>query len=194
MIEIATYDPDEIFEHIKNGGSSSAKIELCGYIVSAASVKLATLKRNRVCVSCGSVGNRFILEKAKEHPGPHLNLYANWTYKYGKEWAIIMTKDHIVPKSLGGNNGTGNMQTMCRLCNTIKGNSTLAPVQVGMVRGVYDYATYLVSIGMQYIAPHIIAKDLVTLIKNSKIKNEYVHELTTAQYLSLNTLLRCHEE
>ena len=47
----------------------------------------------------------------------HLNLYG---INNGEE--VMMTKDHIVPKSKGGSNGLKNMQTMCTVCNEIKGN------------------------------------------------------------------------
>lgn len=32
-----------------------------------------------------------------------------------------LTIDHIVPKSKGGTNDPGNLQTMCRICNSKKG-------------------------------------------------------------------------
>ena len=35
---------------------------------------------------------------------------------------ILMTKDHIVPKSHGGTNASNNLQTMCEECNNNKGN------------------------------------------------------------------------
>lgn len=34
-----------------------------------------------------------------------------------------LTLDHIVPRSKGGTNAVDNLQTMCRSCNTEKGNS-----------------------------------------------------------------------
>jgi len=35
---------------------------------------------------------------------------------------ILMTKDHIVPVSLGGKDSLDNLQTMCYRCNRSKGN------------------------------------------------------------------------
>lgn len=36
-----------------------------------------------------------------------------------------LTKDHIVPLSLGGCKGLANIQPMCRECNLKKGNGTI---------------------------------------------------------------------
>ena len=73
-----------------------------------------------ICVCCGIKGEYFALERgmgcAKHRY--HLNLYGK---KDEKE--ILMTKDHIIPKSLGGKNHISNYQTMCESCNSRKGNT-----------------------------------------------------------------------
>ena len=35
---------------------------------------------------------------------------------------ILMTKDHILPRSKGGIDDISNYQTMCKPCNEAKGN------------------------------------------------------------------------
>lgn len=57
----------------------------------------------------------------------HLNLYAlqeEWHQEYGfigyRE--ILMTKDHILPRSKGGANEMWNYNTMCQPCNSNKGS------------------------------------------------------------------------
>lgn len=75
------------------------------------------------CVTCGIKGSYFYLERHAGHANPdkspfHFNLYA----ADGQGREIMMTKDHIMPKSLGGNNYIGNLQTMCCKCNERKGN------------------------------------------------------------------------
>ena len=54
----------------------------------------------------------------KSEPRPHLNLYA---YTDKGEW-VMMTQDHIFPKSKGGSNELSNLQTMCSVCNQAKGD------------------------------------------------------------------------
>ena len=71
------------------------------------------------CVSCGLKGSYFALEKARYQKTKfyHFNLYALNTT--GNE--VMMTKDHIFPKALGGSNKLNNLQPMCSICNGIKG-------------------------------------------------------------------------
>ena len=76
------------------------------------------LKKSLVCVSCGLVGTHFWAEKKENDISPHLNLYA--INKDGHE--VLMTRDHIIPKSKGGPDNLHNMQTMCCKCNQKKGN------------------------------------------------------------------------
>lgn len=72
------------------------------------------------CVSCGITGEFFAKEKGRNDNSSryHLNLYA--IDKDGNE--VLMTKDHIVPKSRGGKDCLDNYQPMCAICNSDKGN------------------------------------------------------------------------
>jgi len=74
-----------------------------------------------VCVSCGICGKVFLLERdcGNKNGPPHLNLYA--VDQNNK--LILMTKDHITPKSKGGRDIQANFQTMCTICNGLKGNN-----------------------------------------------------------------------
>lgn len=81
------------------------------------------------CVNCGLEGKFFALEKHKSKnddiednisdSGYHFNLYGY--NDEGKE--VMLTKDHIIPKSKDGENMLSNYQTMCYYCNHKKGNS-----------------------------------------------------------------------
>lgn len=97
---------------------------LGGTTVGLNSIRLYTYKRYGViCVSCGLVGSFFAVErqydfkKDKPHGVFHLNLYA---IDDGEE--VMMTSDHIIPKSKGGSNAVVNRQPMCIKCNGKKGN------------------------------------------------------------------------
>ena len=72
------------------------------------------------CVSCGICGEFFALERgSKGNPDKyHFNLYGRASD--GKE--IMITKDHIKPRSQGGRNRLTNYQPMCYNCNSRKSN------------------------------------------------------------------------
>ncbi len=75
------------------------------------------------CIKCGISGS-FIAKECnlnlylKGINSFHLNLYA--ITRNGDE--VLMTKDHIIPKSKGGENSLSNYQVMCQKCNLRKGN------------------------------------------------------------------------
>ena len=74
-----------------------------------------------VCKKCGIKGKFFALERQKHNHGNtnrfHFNLYA----VDSKGHEVLMTKDHIIPKSKGGENKLDNLQPMCINCNAAKG-------------------------------------------------------------------------
>ncbi|MFW5886412.1 MAG: HNH endonuclease [Bacteroidota bacterium] len=82
-------------------------------------------KKNGVkCAKCGIEGQFFALECNKKDfqnnidPSFHFNLYGY--DDSGDE--MLITKDHIIPKSKGGQNHINNYQVLCSLCNQVKGD------------------------------------------------------------------------
>lgn len=78
-------------------------------------------KNGCVCQHCGLKGTYFridIHEKDIENQLYHFNLYG--VNEEGNE--VLITKDHIKPKSKGGKNYITNYQTLCFHCNRKKGN------------------------------------------------------------------------
>ena len=71
------------------------------------------------CSCCGIEGKFFRKEKLLNDKSYHLNLYA--IDDDGNE--VLMTKDHIIPKSKGGRDILENYQPMCEHCNRAKGNT-----------------------------------------------------------------------
>jgi hypothetical protein len=73
-----------------------------------------------VCANCGLEGKYFVLERGKnDDPDKfHFNLYGR--NKHGHE--VMLTKDHIFPKSEGGKNKLSNYQPLCFRCNQKKAN------------------------------------------------------------------------
>lgn len=70
------------------------------------------------CACCGIEGKYFGKEKTFGSMRYHMNLYA--INEDGEE--VLMTKDHIIPRSKGGKDDISNYQTMCVKCNRAKGN------------------------------------------------------------------------
>ena len=75
------------------------------------------------CVDCGVEGSYFALEKdiTDSTSKFHLNLYGK--DESGNE--VMITKDHILPKSKGGENRLSNYQPMCYKCNQKKADKVI---------------------------------------------------------------------
>lgn len=98
---------------------TTLEITIAGETIYALSDRYKTFfTKGYTCSKCGLTGQFFALEKPIDSQRYHLNLYA--IDKNGKE--ILMTKDHIIPKSKGGKNRIENYQPMCEKCNSKKGN------------------------------------------------------------------------
>ena len=128
-ISVAKFQIDEIFELIKSfkkrqseNRKEKGRIDYKGFNFNVKSLRLDTFhEKGLVCVSCSNTGAYFSLEYQVGAKGdqakPHLNLYSIE--------GVLMTKDHIFPKSKGGKDHINNMQTMCYYCNQKKGDTVL---------------------------------------------------------------------
>jgi 5-methylcytosine-specific restriction endonuclease McrA len=97
------------------------RLTLAGHEVKMWSKRYQNFVRNGIeCVRCGLKGKYFRLEcNAGDYQKCttwHFNLYA----LDGDGNEVLMTKDHIIPKSKGGSNSLRNFQTMCSACNAQK--------------------------------------------------------------------------
>lgn len=70
------------------------------------------------CAKCGALGEYVNLECCSRL-GNHLNVYA---IKNGQP--LLLTKDHIYPKSKGGLDDVKNYQVLCEECNTNKSDNS----------------------------------------------------------------------
>ena len=94
-----------------------------GYRVRMDSLRYHVFKQGRTCPTCGIEGTVFLLQRndgdTDQPPDrAHFNLYA----RVGDD-LVLMTKDHVVPKSRGGKDRLGNLVAMCEVCNSKKGSS-----------------------------------------------------------------------
>ncbi|UGO51375.1 HNH endonuclease [Bacillus phage vB_BanS_Skywalker] len=113
-----TYGIEEVLSKVlpKDTPKESRKVYFDGDMISMISDRYHIFKEKGIaCVSCGIKGEFFAKERDKGCETYHFNLYA---VDDGEE--VLMTKDHIVPKSKGGANHINNYQTMCYTCNQLK--------------------------------------------------------------------------
>lgn len=101
------------------------------HFVKMTSQRYWLFRNNPSCVVCGRTGNVMVLQhdrgsKPKGCSRLHFNMYA--VEPDGTR--VLMTKDHIIPASKGGKNHQSNYQTMCTICNGIKGDREMTPEQV----------------------------------------------------------------
>lgn len=81
------------------------------------------------CQHCGVKGTHIIYYRHKNEPENTVHVD---TIAVSKTNVILLTKDHILPKSLGGSNKPSNLRVLCRPCNLKRGN-TLNDVEVANI-------------------------------------------------------------
>lgn len=77
--------------------------------------RVQNLINNCNCVSCYRSIDYFSVERNSDHY--HLNAYDSE--------GVMMTRDHIIPKSNGGKDHISNYQLMCYTCNQSKSNLSM---------------------------------------------------------------------
>jgi 5-methylcytosine-specific restriction endonuclease McrA len=95
------------------------KILIDDYTFKTNSQRYFVFNNSTECCCCGIKGKYFALEKSDiKHVIWHFNLYGIDDNGY----EVLMTKDHIVPKSKGGRDILDNYRTMCSDCNNTRKN------------------------------------------------------------------------
>ena len=112
----ARYPAEKVIPAVAKLGRSRIFVMVNGSYISIKrnNQKYAVFGKSCVCAKCGRVGNMASIDK--QNGVFFVNLYS---VKNGK--AVLMTKDHIHPKSKGGRDTLDNYQTMCYPCNSRKG-------------------------------------------------------------------------
>lgn len=120
LIRLFTMAIEEVLHHVPDKmPKDKLKRVFLGVSVKVSSDRLILFKNKGVtCATCGLEGKYFALERAASDRSYHFNLYS--IDKEGDE--VLFTKDHIIPKSLGGENAQDNYRTMCLPCNQKKAN------------------------------------------------------------------------
>lgn len=116
------YSIEAVLEKVVPPGTpkNESKVEFDGDLIKMNSHRYDLFKHKGVkCVCCGIEGKYFVKERPAGTDSFHFNLYA--VDMLGNE--VLMTKDHIIPKSKRGRNHLSNYQTMCAPCNVAKGDT-----------------------------------------------------------------------
>lgn len=142
MVRLATFSLDEVLPYVftrdvrhklsENGYTSDAWINASRktypVVIDGRTVEVVVpmgsqryqlfVEKGCKCVACGIEGKYFALERhlSGSPYKYHFNLYGK--DHTGRE--VMLTKDHIVPRSRGGRNRLDNYQVLCSPCNTNK--------------------------------------------------------------------------
>ena len=112
---------EDVFPHVQMGKRKIQK-EIKGDKIKITSIRLNVFKNsNLVCPICGVQASYFAKEKNINDKNYHLNLYGIYNNQ-----EILFTRDHILPRSLGGKDTLENQQIMCEPCNMLKGNRNIS--------------------------------------------------------------------
>lgn len=123
--------------------------------------RMDTFAISNKCVCCGVLGNTFkptIARGNKEEWTAHLNLYT--------EEGIMMTMDHILPKSLGGKTEANNLITCCKQCNEFKGSTKLSWKKIRKI--ILSTKGYSSKLPLVSFSPELL-KDIYSRVKSVKI-------------------------
>lgn len=122
LIHVAEFDINDVFSYVTvEESKKSWTINGQIYSVKMNSDRYLVFKQNQSCAACGLQGTRLILDLNPNDMNPHFNLYG---IEDGR--LVLMTKDHIKPKSKGGSDTLENFQCMCTTCNNLKGAHNLS--------------------------------------------------------------------
>lgn len=90
-----------------------------------------------VCIKCGAVASCVLEYRQKGEPEGtrHVDIFAESPTR----GLVMLTVDHILPVSWGGNNSVTNKQIMCHICNNKKANVLKKAELVSIVRNLSDH-------------------------------------------------------
>lgn len=196
-MEEKRYEIQEVFDmlgeenlkvqRVKHG--TRASIEVDGYLVKQQSLRYATFyQKGTTCVCCGKQGTHFRLD-IEQGADPestkrrHFNLYA--------EDGTLITKDHIRPKSLGGEDCIDNLQTMCKTCNELKRSTPQEDLELEVVVATEIQSgkeTYYRSIEDAAYKLCMVIRGIGIDKKNKKIKQACVRKAVQATIDLMNAI------
>lgn len=118
------YPIEQVLSQVPTEKDKRFRVGFDGDDIKMCSDRYYTFLKGVVCAHCGIEGQFFAKERSLNKRGIptsptfHFNLYA--IESDGNE--VLMTKDHIIPRSRGGKDNVENYQCMCTVCNREKGS------------------------------------------------------------------------
>lgn len=136
---LGEFKPEEVFSKLsKTEDKISFIVDGSEYFVKMNSHRYFVFFHNPFCCACGIEGTKFLLEKNISEKTPHFNFYAEENGKL-----LLFTKDHIFSRAGGGGNYYSNYQTMCSICNNIKGPAYIPLEGIAKLRQIYNENKHL---------------------------------------------------
>jgi 5-methylcytosine-specific restriction endonuclease McrA len=133
-IRLGEFLPEDVIPYItREETKREYTIDGKVYAVRMNSQRYFIFRESLQCAACGLVGCKMILEQHPSDKSPHFNLYAEEDGKL-----VMMTKDHVQPKAFGGEDRHSNYQTMCIICNNLKGAANITLQGIRELRRVYN--------------------------------------------------------
>jgi 5-methylcytosine-specific restriction endonuclease McrA len=132
---LGEFAPDEVLPYVSNDDAKRKYLGVDGLLheVRMNSHRYFIFKSSPCCAACGLTGTKMLLEQHPNDKNPHFNFYA-----LEDNGLVLMTKDHIRAKSFGGEDRHSNYQTMCAVCNNLKGNDNLTLADIFRLRTIFN--------------------------------------------------------
>lgn len=110
------------------------RVTICGYPIWTDTDRYESLyKHGLICAKCGLKASFAAIEKNTDSKNKfHINIYGT-RKEDGKH--ILLTKDHIYPRAMGGLDIMENYQTLCSSCNGKKNNKTDISIEEAIEKG-----------------------------------------------------------
>lgn len=128
---IQIFGIQDVIQHV--GHRQSFYVNGQKYKVRMNNERMKLLARSQTCACCGVQGSFFWLEKNGSNPA-HFNLYGE---RYDGT-LVMLTKDHIIPRSKGGKTEQDNLQVLCYDCNYQKQNQEISLEDLLVQRCIND--------------------------------------------------------
>jgi 5-methylcytosine-specific restriction endonuclease McrA len=134
LVHLAEFTFDDLFPHITDEETRREfSVGEKKYFVKMNSERYHLFKTNRTCGACGLEGTKLMLDWDQTNDAAHFNLYAEENGRL-----VMMTKDHVLARSVGGLNHASNYVTCCSTCNNLKSNFTLTYEQIKDLRQLHN--------------------------------------------------------